>query len=122
MSANPELGNEAESMAAAYLERCGFTILEKNYRTKFGEIDLIARDKNTLVFIEVKARSSNSFGSPKDAVTQQKQKKISMAALAYLRVKRAVNTSIRFDVVAVCTRKQQARIEIIKNAFEFAFS
>jgi putative endonuclease len=122
MSAGLEFGRSAESMAAAYLKRRGFKILEKNYRTRFAEIDLIARDGDTLVFVEVKARRSSSFGVPKDAVNFRKQQKISMAALAYLRQKQEINARIRFDVVAVCVRKDQVQIEIVKNAFEFVCS
>lgn len=120
MSGNLKLGAEAESMAASYLRHQGYVILEKNYRSKFGEIDLIAKDKNTLVFIEVKARRSGSFGHPKEAVNRVKQKKISMVALAYMRVKRAMNMPVRFDVVAICSQKGNVGIEIVKNAFEFA--
>jgi putative endonuclease len=120
MSAAFEFGRSAEAMAAAYLKRHGFKLLEKNYRTEFGEIDLIAKDNDTLVFIEVKARRSLSFGSPKDAVSFRKQQRISMAALVYLRRNQKINTRIRFDVIAVYTRKAHVQIEVVKNAFEFA--
>ena len=75
-----ELGARGEELAVRYLKNRGYRILERNYRIKLGEIDIIARDRNTLVFVEVKARSSNRFGHPKSAITPQKQRKISMVS------------------------------------------
>ena len=119
---NQKFGEKSESIAARYLEKkMGYKILEKNFRTKIGEIDIIAKDGGTLVFVEVKARRSLFYGNPKYAVTSGKQKKISMAALYYLKTRKLSNTKARFDVVAINFSKKLPEIEIIKNAFELAY-
>ncbi|MBU1163049.1 MAG: YraN family protein [Proteobacteria bacterium] len=114
-------GKKNESIAANHLKKNGYKILEQNYRTKLGEIDIIAKDKNTIVFVEVKARSSNRFGNPKWAVTPMKQRKISMVALLYIKSTKQSNVKARFDVVAISSAKDKPSIEIIKNAFELAY-
>jgi len=114
-------GKKSESIAAKHLKKNGYKILEQNYRTKLGEIDIIAKDKDTLVFVEVKARSSNRFGNPKWAVTLKKQIKISMVALLYIKSTKQRNVKARFDVVAISSAKDKPSIEIIKNAFELAY-
>ena len=93
-----------------FLKKHGYKILEQNYRTKLGEIDIIAKD--TLVFVEVKARSSNRFGSPKWAVTPKKQRKISMVALLYIKSTKQSNVKARFDVVAISSANDNPSIEI----------
>lgn len=122
---NPQqqFGKESEIIAARYLKKLGYRILEKNYRTGLGEIDIIARDKKTLVFVEVKARRSYRFGNPKAAVTPQKQRKISMVALSYLKATGQERARARFDVVAVTAHagEEEPVVEIIKNAFELAY-
>ena len=95
--------------------------METNYLTKLGEIDIIAKDKGTIVFVEVKARRSVHFGSPKEAISIQKQKKISMVALYYLKATNQMTMKARFDVVAVNLNRDEPRVEIIKNAFELAY-
>ncbi len=116
-----QFGLESESIAIKHLKRHGYKILEQNYRTKLGEIDIIAKDRESLVFVEVKARKSGRFGNPKWAVTLKKQRKISMVALYYLKVTRQSNAKARFDVVAISSAKESPQIEIIKNAFELAY-
>jgi putative endonuclease len=116
-----KLGKEGESIAVQYLIKNGYKILETNYRTKLGEIDIIAKDKKTIVFVEVKARRSVHFGSPKWAVTPQKQKKISMVALYYLKTTDQSNVNARFDVVAITANRDRPQVEIIKNAFDLAY-
>ncbi len=111
-------GKDAETIAAKYLKKAGYKILEKNYRSGGGEIDLIAKDKNTIVFVEVKARKSDRYGHPKEAVTYRKQRKISMTALSYLKETKQENKSARFDVVAMIIKNDKTVIEVIKNAFE----
>ncbi|MBL0731311.1 MAG: YraN family protein [Desulfosarcina sp.] len=119
---NQKFGEKSEAIAAGYLEKkMGYKILEKNFRTKIGEIDIIAKDGGTLVFVEVKARRSSFYGNPKYAITFKKQKKISMAALYYLKTRKLSNTKARFDVVAINFSKKLPEIEIIKNAFELAY-
>jgi putative endonuclease len=115
------LGRKSEALAAKYLKKLGYKFITKNYRTKLGEIDIIAKDRGTLVFVEVKARQSAQYGSPKAAVTHQKQKKISMVALAYLKSTRQMQTAARFDVVSIDYSQGRPVIEVIKNAFDLAY-
>ena len=115
-------GARAEVLAQNYLRLKGYVIVAKNYRSRMGEIDIIAKDKETLVFVEVKARSSRRFGNPKWAVTPQKQKKLSILALEYLKTTGKKGVKARFDVVAIVNRKNQIPdIELVKNAFELAY-
>jgi len=116
-----QFGQEGESIAVRHLKKNGYKILEQNYRNKLGEIDIIAKDKNTLVFVEVKSRRSAGYGSPKYALTPKKQRKISMAALFYLKAVKQPKVKARFDVVAISSTDDNPRIEIIKNAFELAY-
>ena len=116
-----KFGEQGEALAVRHLKRAGYKIIETNYRTRLGEIDIIAKDKDTIVFVEVKTRTSVHFGSPKWAVTSQKQKKISMVALYYLKATDQSTTRARFDVVAVISNRDKPQVEIIKNAFELAY-
>jgi len=116
-----QFGQKGESLAARHLKKNGYKILEQNYRTKMGEIDIIAKDKETIVFVEVKARRSHHFGNPKWAVTPKKQRKISMVALYYLKATNQNNLKARFDVVAIRSKHDNPEIEIVKNAFELAY-
>jgi putative endonuclease len=116
-----QFGQTSEAVAARFLKRQRYKILETNYRTRQGEIDIIARDGDTIAFIEVKARMSDHFGNPKGAVTIQKQRKISMAALHYLKATKQSEAKARFDVVSISSRTDPPAIEIIKNAFELAY-
>jgi len=116
-----QFGKDSESLAVRHLKKNGYKILQQNYRNKLGEIDIIAKDKQTLVFVEVKARKSVHFGSPKWAVTPKKQRKISKVALYYLKATRQSNVKARFDVVAISSLQNKPRIEIIKNAFDLAY-
>ena len=115
------LGRKSEALAAKHLKKAGYKIVTKNYRTKLGEIDIIAKDRGTLVFVEVKARQSARYGTPKAAVTQTKQRKISMVALAYLKATHQMQTAARFDVVSIDYSEGRPVIEVIKNAFELAY-
>jgi len=114
-------GEKGESIAVRYLKKKGYKILEKNYRTKLGEIDIIAKDKDTLVFVEVKSRRSWQFGNPKAAVTPAKQRKISKVALYYLKTNDRSNAKARFDVVTITATRDKSQIEMVKNAFELAY-
>ena len=116
-----QFGKRSEQLAAEFLMRMGYRILETNYRSTVGEIDIIAMEKGIIVFIEVKARSSSRFGSAKAAVTRAKQRKISMAALDYLKRNGQVHASARFDVVAIDTAGGKTDIEVVKNAFTLAY-
>ena len=116
-----QFGEKSESIAVNCLKKQGYRIIELNYRTKLGEIDIIAKQGKTLVFIEVKARKSSRFGRPELAVTPKKQRKISMTALYYLKSTKQSNAKARFDVVAINSAKERSSIKIIKNAFELAY-
>lgn len=120
---NQRFGKKSEADAAKYLKRQGYKILEENYRNRLGEIDLIAKDGETIVFVEVKARKSKTYGHPKWAITPKKQRKISMVALSYLKATRQHNAKARFDVVTVTWRleAQTSEIDVIKNAFDLAY-
>ena len=112
-----QIGKKGEQRAVAYLKKNGYRILELNYRTRLGEIDIIAKDGKTIAFIEVKARRSSQFGNPKWAITPKKQRHMSMVALYYLKATRQNQEKARFDVVTI----QSEKIEIVKNAFELAY-
>jgi putative endonuclease len=116
-----KFGERGESLAVWYLKRNGYKILEQNYRTKLGEIDIIAKEKKTIVFVEVKTRKSVRFGNPKWALTPKKQRKISMVALSYLKATKQSDARARFDVVAITSNQDEPQIEIVKNAFELAY-
>ena len=116
-----KFGEQSESLAVWYLKKNGYKIIEKNYRNQLGEIDIIAKEKKTIVFVEVKSRRSVRYGSPKWAVTPQKQRKISMVALYYLKTTRQTDARARFDVVAITSNRDEPQIEIVKNAFELAY-
>lgn len=104
-----------ENLVAEYLKTQGYEILEKNYRCRIGEIDLIAKEGETLVFVEVKYRRDDKMGNPKEAVNRKKQK-ISMTASYYLmRECGRMDIPCRFDVAAVLGEQ----IEVVKNAFEY---
>jgi putative endonuclease len=114
-------GQESEEAAARFLRRQGYKIMERNFRNALGEIDIIARHKGVLVFVEVKARRSLDYGNPKGAVTPAKQRKLSQVALSYLKKIGATQTRARFDVVTVQPAKEGPNIEVIANAFELAY-
>ncbi len=115
------LGREGERLARRFLEQRDYVIIEENYRTRLGEVDLIARQGKTLVFIEVKTRRSISHGHPFEAVTPKKQQQLSLVALEYLNRHGRENALARFDVVGVLYDSGQPRIELITNAFELAY-
>jgi putative endonuclease len=111
------LGDRGEREAARWLRRQGFRILARGYRTPRGEIDLIARDGDTLVFIEVKTRR---HGEPTEAVTEEKQRRLSLAAVQFLHRHRLLDQRSRFDVVAVVwpDASRAPTVEHYRNAFE----
>jgi len=116
-----KLGQTGEAMAERHLKKRGYQILERNYRNRLGEIDLIARDNGTLVFVEVKTRRSDRYGGPRFAITPQKQKKLSITALAYLKQTQQINCKARFDVVLINTAGDSPEIETIQNAFWLSY-
>lgn len=112
------VGKAGEEAAVQFLSQQGYRILERNYRCRFGEIDLIARDGKTLAFIEVKTRRSLRFGPAAAAVTRKKQRHLVKASLVYLSQKRLAHELCRFDVVTIEMDVQEPRIELIKDAFQ----
>ncbi|HEX9673088.1 MAG TPA: YraN family protein [Burkholderiales bacterium] len=107
-------GESAENLAAAFLERSGLTILERNYSCRFGEIDIVARSGAQLVFVEVRARSSEAFGGAAGSITAAKRRRLVAAARHYLAARR-VDRACRFDVVLV--RGAGQRVEWLADAF-----
>ena len=112
------LGRLGEEAAAKYLKRQGMKVIEKNLRTPVGEIDLIAKDKTTLAFVEVKTRRGNAFGSPAEAVGPRKQHQISQTAKWYLNDKGDQGLQPRFDVIAISVNGNDFQIDHIPDAFE----
>lgn len=112
------LGAEGERAAEKFLRRARYTILARNYRCRGGEVDLIALDRSTVVFIEVKTRTQPGFGSPLEAVDQRKQRQIQRAAQYYLSENRLHDRNARFDVVGVWWDNGRVQCELVKNAFE----
>lgn len=112
-------GKEGERIAADFLKKNGYRIVENNFRCPIGEIDIVARDKDDLVFVEVKARKSSALGYPEQAVGRQKQRKMSQLALWYIQEKKLHGINARFDVVAVLMQSSGNDVKLIKHAFEF---
>lgn len=112
-------GKEGEKIAVEFLKKSGYGIIEINYRCPIGEIDIVARDKKELVFVEVKARKSHAMGYPEQAVGVKKQKKISQLALWYLQEKKLNDARARFDVVAILMLPAGNDVRLIRNAFDF---
>ena len=113
------LGHSGEDLAASFLKENGYKILERNVRGPRGEIDIIARDADTVCFIEVKTRSSDRLGLPLEAVSLQKQKKLACLAMSYIKSNRLEDSRMRFDVVSILlANKDTPEIEVIKNAFD----
>ena len=113
-------GRDGEQIAVAYLKKNGYDICETNFRCPLGEIDIIAREKDEIVFIEVKTRRSSRLGYPEQAVGARKQTKLSQLALWYLQEKRLADVNARFDVIAITLQAEGNEIKIIKNAFDCA--
>jgi putative endonuclease len=116
-----EIGQKGENLAVDYLQNAGYTVLERNYRCKLGEIDIIARDNDTLVFIEVRSRSSLAFGLPQESINRRKRHQISKVALEYMIRRKLKNIPARFDVVAVSFEGRKEKVDLIKDAFELSF-
>lgn len=121
LNQSQQFGKKSEAIAVKHLRKQKYKILEENYRTKLGEIDIIAKDDDTIAFVEVKSRRSNHYGHPKWAITPQKQRKITLVALQYLKATKQLDSKARFDVVSISLIKKKPEIELIKNAFETAF-
>ena len=110
-------GKAGEDLAASLLEQQGYRILQRNYRFDRGEIDLIALEGGELVFIEVKARHNDRFGSPEEAVTPAKEEHLKKAAEGYLIEHQLDNQACRFDIVSIMYIGSVPRISVLRNAF-----
>ena len=113
-------GTLGEKLARRFLRKNGYKIIYRNFRgNSGGEIDIVARDKDALVFVEVKTRSTEEFGRPLSAIDQQKRNRIARGGLAWLRMLDNPDVLFRFDVVEVLVGgDSQPRLELIKNAFQ----
>jgi putative endonuclease len=112
------LGHLGEELACAELRRRGYEILARRYRTRHGEIDIVAREGPTIVFVEVKARIGNEFGGAADAVTPWKQRRITKMAMDFLARNRLDDGPCRFDVVTVDLAQGASVVEVYANAFD----
>ncbi len=114
------LGARGEKLAARHLRRRGYKVLYRNFRGRHGgEIDLVCRDRDTLVFVEVKTRTREDFGRPFEAVHRHQQRRISLGALAWLRLLGNPDILFRFDIAEVIIANDSVpRIEVIRNAFQ----
>jgi putative endonuclease len=118
--ARQSFGKAGEDMAVAELERRGYVILARRYRTRYGEIDIVARDGETTVFVEVKARATAEFGTAAEAVTRRKQLKLVAMARDYIARNGLTDTTCRFDVVAIDDAATAPRLAVYANAFDAA--
>lgn len=116
------LGRQGEKQAAAFLKKNGIRVLARGVANQFGEIDLVGLDGDTIVFVEVRTRSSLEAGHPAESVTAEKQGRLTRAALAYLKQNRLLDRRSRFDVIAILWPEgaKSPQIEHYKNAFEAA--
>jgi putative endonuclease len=115
-----DLGGRGEDLATRELRRRGYEILERRWRCRLGEIDVVARDGETLVVVEVKARSRSDYGPPTNAVDGKKARRLERLARAYLRARRLTDVNVRFDVVGVSFEApDRPKIVILKDALRF---
>jgi putative endonuclease len=110
-------GAWGEELALRYLTRRGYVLIERNYRTRYGELDLILRHRNTIVFAEVKLRRGTGFGDPLEAVTPRKQAAIRLLAEQYLSEKEPEFDALRFDVVGILVGPGAPRVLHLEDAF-----
>lgn len=114
---NVEYGKSGEQAAINYIEKLGYEVIETNYASYIGEIDIIALDKGCYVFIEVKTRSSQNYGLPKEAVNMHKQRKYGMLVMQYIKNNNLFNSKCRIDVIEVTG--EDFKINHLKNAFGY---
>ncbi|NPA57971.1 MAG: YraN family protein [Aquificae bacterium] len=112
-----EKGKLFEDKAVEILKKAGYRILDRNFRTRQGEIDIIAEDGDTLVFVEVRYRKNGNFGSPEETVNRQKVKKLVSTAYRYISMKNLNKAGIRFDLIAI----EGGQIRHLKNVIEDIF-
>ena len=110
-------GREGENLAAQFLEKKGYSILERNYRFERGEIDIVAKEGQELVFVEVKSRHSKQYGAPEESVTPAKEAQLKKVAEGYLYEHNIENQSCRFDIVTITYQQGTPVLRLIPNAF-----
>lgn len=110
-------GKSSEIIASNYLKDLGYRIIATNYKNKIGEIDIIAKNNNTIVFVEVKSRSSRAFGDPLEAIDERKIYKIHNAALGYLKFTKQLDACCRFDAISILGKGDDYEIRHIIDAF-----
>lgn len=115
--ARQALGRYGEDLACEELEKRGHTVIERRYRTKHGDIDIVTRHGGYTCFVEVRARSSGSFGDPSESVGSQKQQRLVWMAVDYVARHHLDNSPCRFDVVSVETELEPPRITVFEDAF-----
>lgn len=113
-------GKAGEEIAVRHLQKLGYRILERNYRCPVGEIDIVAKDEDTIVFVEVKSRKTEEFGDPELAVGAKKQRTLSLISMYYLAQKPPRHEDCRFDVVAIKILPSGTEVKLFRNAFELA--
>lgn len=122
LKASPINGPHAELLACQFLMEQGLTLIEKNYRTRRGEIDLVMRDNETLVFVEVRYRKSCRFGTPQESITSGKRQRLTSAALSYIQNNGLDNLAVRFDAVAMSGesggKPGRLQVEWLKNIID----
>ncbi len=116
MAKHNDLGIKGEDMACSHLEKEGYIIIERNWRWRKLEIDIIAKKDDELVVIEVKTRQNNLFGEPEDAITERKIRNIINAADIYIK-KKQIDISVRFDIISITGNNDNFEIKHIENAF-----
>ncbi|GAM11431.1 hypothetical protein OR1_03747 [Geobacter sp. OR-1] len=119
---NQRVGSQGEDLATAFLEWQGYVILERNYRCKGGEVDIVAKEGKTVVFVEVKTRRTASYGVPQLSVTPFKQRQIMKASLTWLASHRQLEAPARFDVIAIILHGDgEPAFDHIRNAFDLNY-
>lgn len=116
-----DLGRTGEDLALREIQRLGYRCIARNYRCALGEVDLVAKDGDTLVFVEIKTRRGKTLTYAKEAVTPRKKRQLSKVALAYMKANHCTDTKARFDVVAIHLSGGVSRMEVVKDAFELAY-
>jgi len=112
-------GKRGEDLACDELRRLGYTIVDRRFRTRCGELDIVARDGIVVVFVEVKARSTCNFGHAFESVTWQKRHRLRRMAASYLFMKRLSGVACRFDVVAVTGKAEPFNVQVLQGAFDW---
>ena len=116
-----DLGKLGEELALKKIKSLGYKCITRNYRCALGEIDLIAKDGDTLVFIETKTRKGKSLGYAKEAINDRKKRQLSKVALLYMKANNCCDIRSRFDVVAINLIGDKEQIEVVRNAFDLAY-